>query len=62
MELIRARRNRSLGQHMLEYAVLVAAVSASLIVMADYVRRAFNAQAKAIQEEMNGASSENMTN
>jgi Flp pilus assembly pilin Flp len=43
------------GQSLIEYAVLVAAVTAALIVMSDYVRRAFNAHAEAIEEELNGA-------
>ena len=43
----------------MEYAVLVAAVAAALIVMSDYVRRAFNAHAQAIEEELNGATEEN---
>ena len=48
----RAKRN---GQSLIEYAVLVAAVTAALIVMSDYVRRAFNAHAESIEEELNGA-------
>ena len=43
------------GQSLLEYAVLVAAVTSALIVMSDYIRRAFNAHAEAIEEELNGA-------
>ena len=43
------------GQSLVEYAVLVAAVAAALVIMSDYVRRAFNAHAKAIEEELNGA-------
>ena len=43
------------GQSLVEYAVLIAAVTAALIVMSDYVRRAFNAHAEAIEEELNGA-------
>ena len=43
------------GQSLIEYAVLVAAVTAALVIMADYVRRAFNAHAEAIEEELNGA-------
>ncbi len=47
------------GQSMLEYAVLVAAVTSALVLMSDYVRRAFNAHAKAIEVELNGAVEEN---
>lgn len=43
------------GQSLVEYAVLIAAVTAALVVMSDYVRRAFNAHAEAIEEELNGA-------
>ena len=45
----------SRGQSIIEYAVLVAAVTAALVVMSDYVRRAFNAHAESIEEELNGA-------
>ena len=47
------------GQSMLEYAVLVAAVTSALVVMSDYIRRAFNAHAKSIEVELNGAIDEN---
>ena len=47
------------GQSMLEYAVLVAAVTSALVLMSEYVRRAFNAHAKAIEVELNGAVDEN---
>ncbi len=43
------------GQSMLEYAVLIGAVVMALIVMSDYVRKAFNAHAKAVEVELNGA-------
>ena len=43
------------GQSLLEYAVLVAAVTSALVIMSDYIRRAFNAHAEAIEEELNGA-------
>jgi hypothetical protein len=43
------------GQSLVEYAVLVAAVTAALVIMSDYVRRAFNAHAEIIEEELNGA-------
>ena len=46
---------KATGQSMIEYAVLIAAVTAALVVMSDYVRRAFNAHAESIEEELNGA-------
>ncbi len=46
-------------QSMLEYAVLVAAVATAVVVMSDYVRRAFNAHAESIEEELNGATEDN---
>ena len=45
----------SRGQSLIEYAVLVAAVTAALVVMSDYIRRAFNAHAESIEQELNGA-------
>ena len=47
------------GQSLLEYAVLVAAVVSALVLMSDYVRKAFNAHAEAIEEELNGATDDN---
>lgn len=47
------------GQSMLEYVVLVAAVASALIVMSDYIRRAFNAHAEVIERELNGATEDN---
>ena len=47
------RRRR--GQSIVEYAVLVGAVVAAVILMSDYVRRAFNAHAELVEEELNGA-------
>ena len=47
------------GQSLLEYAVLVAAVASALVIMSDYLRRAFNAHAEAIEEELNGATEDN---
>lgn len=47
------------GQSMVEYAVLVAAVATALLVMSDYIRKAFNAHAEAIEEELNGATEDN---
>ena len=43
------------AQSLIEYAVLVAAVTAALVIMSDYIRRAFNAHAEAIEQELNGA-------
>ena len=40
---------------MLEYSVLIAAVTAAMVLMSDYVRKAFNAHAETIEEELNGA-------
>ena len=54
------QRNGQLGQSMLEYAVLVAAVAAALVIMSDYVRRAFNAHARVMQDELNGATQTNL--
>ena len=44
---------------MLEYAVLVGAVTAALVLMSEYVRKAFNAHAQAIETELNGATEDN---
>ena len=52
-------RTARTGQAMLEYAVLVAAVVAAVVLMSDYIRRAFNAHTEAIEEELNGATEEN---
>ena len=40
--------------------MLVAAVTSALVIMSDYIRRAFNAHAEAIEEELNGATEENL--
>ncbi len=50
---------REQGQSIVEYAVLVAAVAAAVVVMADYVQKAFNAHQEAVEEELNGAVEEN---
>lgn len=55
MGVLKAKR----GQSMLEYAVLVAAVTSALVLMSDYIRKSFNAHAKVIEEELNGATDEN---
>ena len=47
------------GQSLLEYTVLIAAVASAMLVMSDYVRRAFNAHAELIEEELNGATEDN---
>ncbi len=52
-------RGSRTGQSLLEYAVLIAAVASALVVMSDYIRKAFNAHAEAIEEELNGATEEN---
>ncbi len=44
-----------LGQSVLEYSILVAAVTAALVIMTDYVRKSFGAQTKSIEVELNGA-------
>ena len=44
---------------MLEYAVLVAAVTSAIVIMSEYVRKAFNAHAKTVEEELNGATQNN---
>ena len=47
------------GQSLVEYAVLVAAVASAMIVMSDYVRRAFNAHVEMVEQELNGATVDN---
>ena len=42
------------GQSLLEYAVLVAAVTSALLVMSDSIRRAYNANAGDIENELAG--------
>ena len=56
--LLRAARLDQ-GQSILEYAVLVGAVTSALILMAEDVRNAFNAHANAIEQELSGAVDEN---
>ena len=41
------------GQSTLEYAVLIAVVSAALLAMGTYVRRAVQANVKNVEEELN---------
>lgn len=40
------------GQSILEYALLVAMVSAALLTMNTYIQRAMNARLKTIQQEL----------
>ena len=47
------------GQSLFEYTMLIAAVTCAIILMSDYVRRAFNAHAETIEEGLNGATDEN---
>lgn len=49
------RLGKAAGQSILEYTILIAAVTAALVVMTDYVRRSLGAQTKAIEVELNGA-------
>ncbi len=42
------------GQSMLEYAVLISAVTLAMIVVADYVRQGFSAHAKMVGDELSG--------
>ena len=53
-------RRRSTGQSILEYEVLVAGVASAVIVMSSYVKRAFDAHAEAVEEELNGATDDNL--
>lgn len=46
------RFHKRKGQSILEYALLVAIVSAALLAMNTYVQRAMNARLKTIQEEL----------
>lgn len=50
------------GQSMLEYAVLIAAVTSALVMMSGYVSNAFSAHTKAIEVELNGATQDNQPN
>ena len=47
------------GQSTLEYVVLIAAVVSALVVMSDYIRRSFNAHGNALEEQLNGAITDN---
>jgi len=41
------------GQSFLEYALLIAAIAASLMAMTQYIHRAVNVRLKQAQEELN---------
>jgi hypothetical protein len=43
------------GQSTVEYAVLLAAAVAAIVVMGDYIRRAMNAHGNSVEEQLNGA-------
>lgn len=43
------------AQSVLEYTVLIAAVAAALVIMTDYIRKSLGAQTRAIEVELNGA-------
>ncbi len=49
----RLLRRRSGAQSTLEYAMFVAAVSAAVVTMSVYVRRAIQANFKALENQMN---------
>ena len=42
------------GQWLVEYALLVMAVVAALLIMSQYVRRAFSTKSELIQKELSG--------
>lgn len=46
------------GQSILEYAILISVVSAALITMSLYVRRAIQANLKTIQNQINAETNE----
>ncbi len=48
-------RGRRLGQHTLEYAVLIAIGAAGVVAMQPYVRRAIQANLKNIEGEVNAS-------
>ena len=56
---VRTRKRRG-GQSALEYVMLVAAVASALILMGNYVGRAFNAHGNALEEQLNGAVKDNV--
>lgn len=47
------------GQSLLEYAVMISAVTVAILLMTEYAQRAFNAQAKLVEVELNGAVEDN---
>ena len=52
-------RNAQWGQSMLEYALLVVAVTSAVVLMSDYVRRSLNGFSRALQQELVGAEQNN---
>ena len=48
------RRDGWNGQSLLEYSVLVAAVTAALVMLSQYVRFAFTAHTVEIEDELSG--------
>ena len=48
-----------LGQSLLEYAVLVSAVAAALIIMSNYTTQAWNAHAESLEVQLNYAITRN---
>ena len=48
------RRGRWSGQSLLEYSVLVAAVTAALVMLSQYVHFAFTAHTIQIEDELSG--------
>lgn len=47
----RKRRNTKLGQNLIEYAMVVAVISAAMVAMSTYVFRAVQAAQQMIHEE-----------
>ena len=50
---------RQMGQSILEYAVLILAVTMAIVLMSDYVRKSFNGHERLIEEELNGVVRDN---
>ena len=48
------RRSGRKGQSLMEYSVLVAAVTAALVMLSQYVRFAFTGQTNQIEDELSG--------
>jgi hypothetical protein len=47
------------GQSTMEYAIMLAAVVAAVVVMGGYVREAMNAHGNSVEEQLNGAVRDN---